>query len=483
MNPHVQIAIIGSGFSGLGMAIRLKQDGVEDFLIFERANEVGGVWRDNTYPGCACDIESPLYSYSFAPNPDWSRLYSGQAEIWKYLRACTDRFALGPHLRFGHELISARWDAELRRWELETSQGRYTSSILISGTGAFGEPAYPQLNGIERFQGRAFHSARWDDAFIPQGKRVAVIGTGASAIQFVPALQPQAASLILFQRTPAWVVPRMDRALNERERRWFKSFPFLQKLLRLKLYILHELFGFTLRQPLLIGFGASLALRHLKRSIADPGLRAKLTPRYKMGCKRVLISDDYYPALARDNVQVVTQAIREVREHSIVTQDGTEHAVDAIIYGTGFNVTGFEVAARIRGAGGVSLKEIWKGSPRAFLGTSVPGFPNLFFLLGPNTGLGHNSVVLMIESQIEHVLKAVSFIRNQKAGTLESRNERVDEFVGRIDGKSDNTVWLSGCQSWYIDATGRNSTLWPFSVGSFRRHVTPFRPRDYLVQR
>ena len=312
-STHVRIAVVGTGFAGLGMAIRLKQDGIDDFVVLERAQDVGGTWRDNTYPGCACDVPSHLYSFSFAPNPDWTRTFSSQPEIWGYLRGCAERFGVTPHIRYGHELLHATWDGEAQRWSVETSRGALTADVLVLGTGPLSEPAIPDVPGLDSFRGTTFHSARWDHDHDLSGERVAVIGTGASAIQFVPQIQPQVARLHLFQRTPAWVVPRPDRPVKPWARRLFRRLPVAQALVRAFIYWLRELSVLFFKHPKLMGMNEGLGRRHLERSVTDPELRARLTPSYRMGCKRILISDDYYPAVSQPNVEVVTEHISEVR--------------------------------------------------------------------------------------------------------------------------------------------------------------------------
>jgi cation diffusion facilitator CzcD-associated flavoprotein CzcO len=481
---HVKVAIAGTGFAGLGTAIRLKQEGEHDFLVFERAGDVGGVWRDNSYPGCACDVESHLYSFSFARNPGWTRAYAPSSEIWEYLRDCARRFGILPHVRFHHEVREAAWDDAAQHWRLETSGGVYTADVLVAGVGALSEPSIPKLPGIERFQGKTFHSARWDHGYALAGKNVAVIGTGASAIQFVPRIQPVVGSLRLFQRTPPWVLPRHDRALGPRTRRLMRSSRAAQWLMRASIYGRRELFALGFLHPRLAELPEKLARRYLERMIPDPVLRAKLTPSYRLGCKRVLISDDYLPSLTRDNVEVITDAIREVRAHSIVTADGVEHPVDAIIYGTGFHVTDMPIARRVRGRDGRTLDEVWRGSPQAHLGTTVAGYPNFFMLLGPNTGLGHSSVILMIESQIEHVLKALRFMRQRDLAAVEPRPEAQADWIAEVDRRMLGSVWTAGgCQSWYLDETGRNSTLWPGFTFTFKRRVERFVPEEYVAIR
>ena len=482
-STHVGVAIVGSGFGGLGLAIRLKQAGRRDFTVFERAMDVGGTWRDNSYPGCACDVESLLYSFSFAQNPAWSRMYSPQPEIQAYLQDCARRFDVLPHIRFGHDVAAAAWDDAAQLWRLTTSHGAFTADVLVSAMGPLSDPAIPRLPGIETFTGKVFHSARWDHAYPLAGKRVAVVGTGASAIQFVPQIQPQVAQLTLFQRTPAWVLPRLDRPLTPKEHRLYKRFPLAQKLRRLKIFIQRETYGFSFRHPKYLKTAQFVATRHLQRAVTDPVLREKLSPPYQIGCKRVLISNDYYPALAQPNVEVVTDGIKEIRAASIVTSDGRERPIDAIIYGTGFHVTDAPYARQIRGRDGRSLAEIWQGSPRGHLGTTVAGFPNLFILHGPNTGLGHSSVVMMLEAQIAHIMRALRYMRRKRLATLEPTPRAQAAFNDEIAARTNGTVWAAGCASWYLDRSGYNSVLWPSSVPAFRWRVEPFRAGEYTATR
>ncbi len=480
--PHFHVAIAGSGFGGLGTAIRLKQEGIEDFVVLERAHEVGGVWRDNSYPGCACDVHSHLYSFSFAPNPDWSRSYSPQAEIHAYLRDCADRFGIRPHIRFGHTVHDAHWDDDLQRWHIETSQGLFTADVFVCATGALSDPAIPHLPGLEKFEGKVMHSARWDHDYTLDGRKVAVIGTGASAIQFVPRIQPKVGKLFLLQRTPPWILPRRERAISARMRWVYQKVPGAQRLIRWLIYTLRELLVFGFLHPWLLRLAQRLALRHLERSVPDPLLRARLTPHYTMGCKRILISNDYLASLTRENVEVLTERIREVRERTVVMSDGTEHEVDTLIFGTGFQVQDPPIARHIRGREGLTLAETWGGTMKAHLGTTVSGFPNFFLIQGPNTGLGHSSVLLMIESQIEHVLSALRYIEGRGLAAVEPTPEAQAEFVRQVDSRMSGTVWSQGgCSSWYLDATGRNSTLWPGFISAFKHRVEHFEPSEYVA--
>lgn len=480
MVPHHDIAVLGAGFGGLAAAARLTRAGYRDLVVLERAADVGGVWRDNTYPGCACDVEAPLYSLALAPHPGWTRLFAGAAEIHAYLRACVDRLGLRPHLRLGHAVTAAAWDDAAGRWRVATAAGPVTARVLVSAVGAQSTPAVPALPGGGRFRGAAFHSARWDHGRDLTGRAVAVVGTGASAAQFVPAIQPRVGRLTVYQRTPAWVVPRRDRAVTAAERRWCRRLPALLALWRLRLFLTRELYGLAFRHPRLMRYARAAACRHLHAAVADPALRAKLTPDYEIGCKRILLSNDFYPALTRPNVEVVTAPIAEVREWSVVTADGVERPADTLIYGTGFRVTDNPAYDMVVGRDGRRLTDTLGASPRAHLGTTVPGFPNLFLLQGPNTGLGHTSVLLMIEHQVSHVLAAVRYMAAHRVAAVEPRAEARDRYAAELDRRMRGTVWTAGgCVSWYLDATGRNSTLWPGSVPAFGRRVARFRPAEY----
>jgi cation diffusion facilitator CzcD-associated flavoprotein CzcO len=481
---HVQVAIIGSGFSGLGAAIRMKQEGMNDFVVLERDSEVGGTWRDNSYPGCACDVPSHLYSFSFAPNPGWSRAFSPQPEIFAYLRRCAAEYGVVPHIRFGHAVTRATWDEDAQRWRIETSRGLFTANVMVGAAGALSEPATPKLPGLETFEGEAFHSARWNHGVDLAGRNVAVVGTGASAIQFVPEIQPKVGKLSVFQRTPPWILPRRNGSIGEGVQSAFKAAPVLQKLARAQIYAVTELFGLGFRHPRWLEPLQRLATGYLEKTVADPVLRAKLTPNYKLGCKRILFSNKYLRALAETNVDVVTDSIQEVRARSIVTRDGREHPVDTIIFGTGFHVTDLPFGKFVIGRNGRTLDDLWKGSPQAHLGTTVSGCPNFFLLLGPNTGLGHTSVVYMIESQIAYLLSALRYMRDQGVATVEPRPEAQAAFIADVDRRLGATVWnTGGCASWYFDKTGRNSTLWPDATWRFRRRLAKFKPAEYLLGR
>ena len=485
MTQHAHVAIVGTGFGGLGMAISLQKRGIP-FVIFEKADDVGGTWRDNTYPGCQCDVPSHLYSFSFALNPNWSRTYSPQGEIQEYLRGCTERFDLRPHIRFGHDVVDAAWDEDDKRWRIETSQGRWTAKYIVSANGGLSEPAIPHLPGLETFEGRYFHSARWDHSHQLDGRKVAVIGTGASAIQFVPHVQPVVDELHLYQRTPAWVLPHTDRPTTEQERRIYRRFPFVQRAVRAAIYATRELLVFGLaKNTRLLRPLELLGLRHLRDSVPDRALRKKLTPSFSPGCKRLLLSNNYLPAVAQANVEVVTEGIKEVRPHSIVSGDDTERSVDTIIFGTGFKVTDNPVMDRLRGRDGQSLAKVWsEAGLRAYLGTTVAGFPNLFLLSGPNTGIGHTSLLVMIEGQIRYITECLRFLTKTGADVVEIRRDAMDGFSNELHAKMDKTVWNSGgCQSWYLDAHGRNTTLWPDFTWRFRLLTRRFDSENYVFDR
>jgi cation diffusion facilitator CzcD-associated flavoprotein CzcO len=480
---HAHIAIAGAGFSGLGMAIALREDGIEDFVVLERAGDLGGTWRDNTYPGCACDIPSVLYSYSGEQNPGWTRAWASQPEIWAYLHAVARRRDVAGHMRYDHEVLSADWDEEAQRWEIRTSGGDLSADILISATGALADPSIPPLPGLENFTGRVFHSARWDHDHDLRGRRVAVVGTGASAVQFVPEIQPEVEHLTLFQRTPPWVLPRTNPAIPARWRARFDRWPGLLALARSGVFSIQEALHVGFRHPAMMRIAERQARAHIARQVPDPVLRAGVTPDYRLGCKRVLGSNSWYPALGAANVDVVSAGIAEVTPGGIIDGDGCEHPVDTIIFGTGFRVTDPPISHRLRGRGGRLLADRWHGSPRAHLGMAVPGFPNLFLLLGPNTGLGHNSVLLMIEAQIGYVRQALRFRRERGVAALEPTPEAEARWVAAVDRDTEGSVWTAGgCLSWYIDATGRNSTLWPGSVRAYQRRLARLDATDYFTE-
>ncbi|MGH3916623.1 MAG: flavin-containing monooxygenase [Pseudonocardiaceae bacterium] len=480
---HYHVIVIGTGFAGLGMAIRLRSLGMTDFVVLERAEDVGGTWRDNGYPGCACDVPSQLYSFSFELNPSWSRSFSAQQEIWDYLKHCADSYGVRPHIRCHHEVLDAAWEHTERRWRVRTNRGELTCDVLVSGAGALSDPAIPSIPGLESFQGTVFHSARWNHDYDLRGRRVAVVGTGASAIQFVPQIQPTVASLTLLQRTPPWILPRTDRNNSDLERKLYRAVPGLQRLVRAGIYWSRELAvpGFT-TTPRLLKATELIARMHLRRQVPDPVLRAKLTPDYRIGCKRILLSSDYLPALTESNVEVVASGLAEVGPEWVRAAEGTRREVDTIIFGTGFHVTDMPIAGRIRGRHGATLAQVWSPGAQAHRGTTVAGFPNLFILVGPNTGLGHSSMVYMIESQLAYTIEALRYLRRSGAAAVEVRTQAQAAYNDDLQSRMDRTVWnAGGCASWYLDAQGRNAVLWPSFSWRFRRTTRTFRPEEYTV--
>ncbi|MEX3101301.1 MULTISPECIES: NAD(P)/FAD-dependent oxidoreductase [unclassified Streptomyces] len=484
---HVRVAVVGSGFGGLGAAVRLRREGITDFVVLERADSVGGTWRDNTYPGCACDVPSHLYSFSFAPNPEWPRTFSGQGHIRAYLEKVADVFGIRPHLRFGSEVKRMVWNAERLCWDIETASGELSADMVVSATGPLSDPKTPDVPGLESFPGEVFHSARWNHDYDLRGKRVAVIGTGASAIQIVPAIQPLVSGLTLFQRTPAWVMPRVDRAITGAERALHRKLPFTTQARRGLLWGIRELQvqAFT-KHPNELGFVEQLAKLNIARAVKDPVLRAKLTPDYRIGCKRILLSSAYYPALAQPNVDVVASGLAEIRGNTLVAADGSTAQADAIVFGTGFHVTDMPIADRVVGADGRTLAESWgRGGMEALRGAAVAGFPNWMTVIGPNTGLGNSSMILMIESQLAYMadyLRQLDVLGGEVA--LDARPSAVHRWNRRVQDRMERTVWnTGGCVSWYLDAQGRNTTVWPGTTSEFRRATRRVDLAEYEVLR
>ena len=471
MAHAIAAIIVGAGFSGLCAGIQLRKAGIENFVILEKAHGVGGTWRDNTYPGAACDIPSHLYSYSFEPNPKWSRAYGGQPEILAYLEHCATKYGLRSKLVFGSRVAKAEYDEPSGTWTVSTDDDRvYRARSLILGNGALHLPQIPELSGLASFRGKSFHSARWDHGYDLTGKRVAVIGTGASAIQFVPEIAPRVKQLDVYQRTPPWIVPKSDRAMSDRERWMFEHVPGAHWLRRTGLYWLFEsrVLGFAMA-PKLNAVLERVVLANLARAVPDPALRAKLTPSYRMGCKRVLISNDYYPALARDNVDLVTDGIERIEPTGIRTRDGALREIDAIIFGTGFRVVDYVSSMRIVGRRGVDLNDTWRASVRNYLGINVAGFPNLFLLMGPNTGLGHNSMIFMIEAQARYAVGAILAMHRNALASIDVRPDVEQAFRAEMTRRLANTVWTSGCSSWYQAPDG-DVLLWPgFTFDYWRR--------------
>lgn len=474
---HVQVAIVGSGFSGLGAAIRLDQSGHRDFLVFERGNDVGGTWRDNTYPGAACDVPSHLYSYSFAANPEWTRSFSTQPEIEDYLRrVAREAGVLDRHL-FGCELTRAWWQSDEATWQLTTSHGTFTADVLVGAFGALAEPRLPPIPGIEDFTGDLFHSAQWNHDADLAGKRVAVIGTGASGIQIVPAIADRVGHLDVYQRTAPWLLPRLDRPFTAAERWLFRKVPAVMRLARAGVYLAREsqVVGLAKAPRFMLPFEL-LSRTKIRLEIRDPDLRKKVMPNFRIGCKRMLIANDWYPTLDRAHVELVTDGIAEIRGNAIVADDGTARPVDAIVIATGFHVTDSPMFERICGADGRSLtKTFEEQGMRAYKGTTMVNFPNLFVLVGPNTGLGHNSMVYMIESQLNYLIDGLNVMKERRLRTVEVKQEAQDAYHEELQRKLAGSVWMTGgCASWYLDAHGNNTTLWPDFTFRFRRRTKRF---------
>jgi cation diffusion facilitator CzcD-associated flavoprotein CzcO len=486
---NVDVLIVGGGFSGLCMAIKLREAGLHSFLLIEKSEDVGGTWWDNRYPGCACDIPSHLYSFSFELSPDWTRMYPGQAEIHAYMKRCVEKYRLAPHIRLKTRLCKAVWSAAENLWEVSAEESGGTAvtiraRALVSAMGGLHVPYVPKLPGIERFKGSSFHSAGWNHGVDLTGENVAVVGTGASAIQFVPQIAAKTKKLNLFQRTPPWIVPRMDYEFSEKAKKRFRSFWLARWIFRQFIFWRQEIrvLGF-LGNKFIRGKATEIAQRHLERQVASPELRAALTPKYELGCKRVLVSDDFYPTLVRDNVELITASISEVRERSIVTVDGLERPLDVLIYGTGFRATEPLIGVRIVGRDGVEIHDAWRERMAAYYGVTVSGFPNFFVLLGPNTGLGHNSIILMTEAQVRYTLSCLKMLHRRKRSVIEVREGKQKAFVSEMQRRLMTTVWQTGgCKSWYQEArTGENTTLWPGTVIEYVRRTRHAALADYKL--
>jgi cation diffusion facilitator CzcD-associated flavoprotein CzcO len=489
MARSVSVVIVGAGFGGVAAAIELKKRGIDDLVLLERGDRVGGVWRANTYPGLACDVPSHLYSYSFAPNPRWTRRYSPREDIQRYAEDVAHRFDVMRHVRFGQEVERAAFDDESGRWRVRVAGGEeLEADVLITACGQLQRASIPAIEGLDRFRGPMFHSAHWDHSVDFEGRRVAVIGTGASAIQFVPALAPEVRQMTVFQRTPPWVMPKSDGPYSERTKRLYERVPGLQRALRHAWWLGMESLVplFTQRPPrlarLLAPFYRTLANVHRFVQLrGDRRLLAATRPDYAMGCKRVLITSDWYPTLRRDNVELVTQRVREVEEDAVVAEDGERHPADAIVFGTGFTATEFLAPMEVEGRGGRRLADAWAHGAEAYLGTAVPEFPNLFLLYGPNTNHGTGSAIEMLEAQARYAADAVRLLANGEAERLEVRREVHDAFQDELRGRLDDTVW-STCSSWYVTAEGRVTNNWPGSQREFRERTRRVELGDYLTE-
>ncbi len=480
------IAIIGAGFAGMGMGIRLKQAGFHDFTLFEAAEEVGGTWRENTYPGCACDVPSLLYSYSFEQSPRWSRMFGEQQEIWSYMKDCVDKYGLRPHIRFRSRVVGLAFEEDRGLWRLTLENGDvYSARVVISGTGGLNKPAIPTIPGADSFLGPRFHSAQWDHSVDLKGKRVAVIGTGASAIQVIPSIASDVSEMYVFQRSPAWVMPKPDRSFSSMEKQLYRWLPPLQHAYRSLIYWWMELRGLAfVKYPKLLEYAEKQALAHLASAIQDPELREKLTPDYRMGCKRILISNDYYPALAQPHVHLVTEEIASIHPHHILTQDGKQRPVDVILYCTGFRVMDFLAPMKVVGLEGRELNELWlQEGIETLHGIAVSGFPNFYLLVGPNTGLGHNSIIFMIEAQIRYILQCIDTLQQTNARYLDLQPSAQKDFQTEVSQRSEKTIWKSGCRSWYLTEDGKNYTLWPGYTFEYWWRTRRFSPTAYRIAR
>jgi cation diffusion facilitator CzcD-associated flavoprotein CzcO len=481
MTPEWDVLIIGSGFSGLAMARQLQCQGQLRFQILEQGERLGGTWRDNRYPGCACDVPSHLYSLSSAPKIQWRRHYADHDEIWRYLEEISQ--PLQPHLRLGACMTTAQYDTHENMWKVILQSGEMlTTRILVAGLGPLTRPSLPSIPGLALFKGPAFHSALWPAHADLQGKRVAVVGTGASAIQIVPAIAPQVAQLTVFQRSAPWVVAKHDHAYSPWAQWCFRFIPGWRWLYRTRLYMSRELVGLAFIFPRLMRVAEGMARRSLHRQVRDVQLRNQLTPHTPMGCKRIMLSDDYYAALQRPNVTLVTSPIEQITAQGMMSADGVCHPVDTIIWATGFFHTQTPERPVITGDRGQTLKEMWQTRRGAYNGSVMAGFPNLFLLTGPNSGLGHNSIVFMIEAQVHWVMQALRVMNQQGAQSLVLRPEAYDHHIVEMEQRSRNTVWKSGCKSWYLDEQGYNTALWPGLSLEFWWRTRRFKKQDFILR-
>ncbi|KAA0021226.1 flavin-containing monooxygenase [Antrihabitans cavernicola] len=471
--------VIGAGLAGLAAAYKLDRAGFTDFVVLEKADRVGGTWRDNTYPGCGVDIPSPVYSFSFNPNPDWAHNFASQPEILAYIEQTVAEFGLDRYVSFGTEAIEATWSDERRRWLLNTTQGRYVAQFLIGAAGPITEPRLPEVEGLDRFTGEVFHSARWNHDYDLTGKRVAVIGTGASAVQFIPEIAPHVAQLHVLQRTASWVVPRLDIPFPTPARALFRWMPGTQRAVRFGLDSILRSLSAAMQHERAARLLNPIGLAHLYAQVRDPELRAALTPLFTMGCKRLLLSNTYLPALARDNVELIPHALTRITERGVVAADGSERVVDAIIFGTGFDVSHPPIAGRVRGADGRLLSERWAKSPEAYLATTAPGVPNLFILLGPNI-LVYNSFLDLAERQLDYIVDALTTALERGIETIEIPEAVTRAFNDKVQHALSRTVFNNGgCASYYLDENGRNFAAWPWSTTRLRKTLSRFDIENY----
>lgn len=476
--------ILGAGFGGIGMGIRLLQDGRRDFVILEKGSEVGGTWYYNQYPGAECDVQSHMYSYSFAGKADWNKRYGDWREIHQYILDVTERYGLRPHIRLNQEVVGARFDPDAVLWRLTLASGEIVQARhFVMASGPLHVPQIPNIPGLDTFRGKVFHSAQWDHDYDLDGKTVVSIGTGGSAIQYAPAIAPRVKQLYVFQRTPAWVIPRDERRYPELEKKLYARFPLVRKLHRARCYWTNESRVWPIFNPRLARTLQNVARAFIHLQVKDRETARRLTPDYTIGCKRVLISNAWYPMFNRDNVELVTEGIREIRAHSVVTTDGVERPCDCIILGTGF-VTDPRIYLRnfpVEGLPGHVLADDWKNGAEGYYGTCVTGYPNMFQLLGPNSGLGHNSLIFMIEAQSHYILECMKLKEKAGAATIMVRPEAQRRFNDHLQRRLEGTVWSSGCQSWYQQDNGRNFAIWPASTWRYWLETRRVREQDFLL--
>lgn len=481
---HYQVAIIGAGFGGLAMAIRLLQRNIHNFLILEKSNEVGGTWRENQYPGAACDVQSHLYSLSFAPKTDWSKRYADAPEIFQYIQDVVQQFNLREYCQFNSEVVHTEYHEKECLWHVTLKDGRQLScQYLIFASGPLHVPQIPHIKGIEKFQGKVFHSSQWDHQYDLNGKVVASIGTGGSAIQYIPEIAPQVKQIYVMQRTAAWVIPRDERKYLNVEKKLFKQADWFRKLHRARLYWSNESRAIPIMQPSVMKYTQKLAEAFIRFQVKDKQLAQKLTPDYIMGCKRILVSNKYFPTFNRDNVELVTDAILELTADSIITKDGKMRKIDCLIYGTGF-ITDPRIYLQpfsCLGEHGVELKQAWKDGAESYYGISHNGFPNLFQLLGPNTVLAHNSVIFMIEAQVDYILQMMDLVTQSQSNAIVVKDQVQDQFNQDVQDMLNNTVWQSGCVSWYQQDGGKNFALWPTYTWKYWLKTKSLHPSDFRL--
>lgn len=479
----LDVIIVGAGFGGLCAAIKLREAGNDNFVILEKGDDVGGTWNFNSYPGAACDVQSHMYSFSFAGNPDWSKRFAPQPEIKRYIDDVTDRYGIRPFVRFGQEVNDARFDEAAALWTVRTASGEsFTAKYFIMASGPLHVPSFPDIKGLDTFKGKVMHSSQWDHSYDLNGKNVVSIGTGASAIQYCPAIAPEVKQLYVMQRTPAWVIPRDERGYLDIEKKLFARFPLLRKLHRARFYLSNEARLAMNIHPAIARTLEAFVKGFIRLQVKDPELRRKLTPDYTIGCKRILISNQWYAMFNRPNVELVTDGIREIREHSIVTNDGVERPADCIVLGTGFIVDPriYMKNFPVIGLDGRDLRQDWEAAAEAYLGTTVNGYPNMFQLVGPNTGLGHNSIIFMIEAQVHYILECIRLQQEKNADYIEVKASAQQAFNEQVQRDIQGTVWTSGCKSWYQQEDGKNTALWPYTTVKYWLDTRKVKTEDYI---